>query len=192
MPKNRPKPAKNAYKKRLKALQTKAFLFLLLLAQTCENEAMEVRQMAYVPYQQQPVQIGYQPQQTMQAGIQPMYGQQYQAQQPVQEAQMFCRPVASADEARAVPVDFSGRPMILPHLSAGKIYVKIFDAGCGSSLIREFRMAEPDPQAPQEAFAPMREVEQIKQTLSALQEELRQMKSGGKRKQQQEAVTNEV
>lgn len=42
MPKNRPKRAKTAHKKSLKALQTKAFLFLLVQTQICENEAMEV------------------------------------------------------------------------------------------------------------------------------------------------------
>jgi len=59
--------------------------------------------------------------------MQPMY-QPYQAQQqpqPQQEVQLYCRPVASEEEARGIPVDFSGKPMVFPHMQAGRIYVKV-------------------------------------------------------------------
>lgn len=131
--------------------------------------------------------------------MQPMYQQYQPYQQPAQnsqqqETQMFCRPVASIDEARAVPVDFSGKPMIFPHLNAGKIYLKVFDTGSGSAVFREFRMADPEPEQRAQsavAFAPMSEVEQLKQAVYDLQNEFRAMKTG-KRKAPQEVVNDEV
>lgn len=137
----------------------------------------------YPQYNYQPQPMGYQPQ------MQPMY-QQYQppmqmqqGQPQAQQEQLFCRPVASADEARGVPVDFSGQPMILPHLSAGRIYVKMFDKSSGSAIFREFRMYEEPAQEPvmqtAAVYAPMGVVEQVRQleeTVAALQQELRGLK----------------
>lgn len=129
-------------------------------------------------YQYQPQQMGYgQP-------MQPVYQQQYQPMQmQQQDGQLYCRPVASAEEARGVPVDFTGKPMVFPHLSAGKIYVKAFDQGSGSAIFREFRMyEEPAQEAAVQtavAYAPMVVVDQIKrleETVAALQEELRGLK----------------
>lgn len=151
----------------------------------------------YPQYNYQPQQMGYQ--QQIQPHIQPMY-QQYQMpvqpmQQP-QETQFFCRPVASVEEARGIPVDFSGKPMLLPHLSAGRIYVKVLDTSNGSAIFREFRMVEPEPETPAQpavTFAPMSMVDELKQTIAALQDEVRQLKtSGGKRKAQQEVTADEV
>lgn len=145
-------------------------------------------------YQYQPQQMGYGQQ------MQSMY-QQYQPpmqapQAQMQQEQFFCRPVASADEAKAVPVDFSGKPMILPHLHAGRIYVKVFDQGSGSAVFREFRMYEDPPQEvaaqPAAAYAPMGVVDQIRQleeAVSALQQELRGLKR--RRAQNVEVTANE-
>lgn len=144
--------------------------------------------MQIAPYQQRPI---YQPQMT------PVYQQaQYPAvQQQSMQDQFYCRPVASEEEGRAIPVDFSGKPIIMPHFNAGRIYVKIFDPGSGSAIFRIFRMDEPEDEAQKNAaaFAPMSVVEELKQTISALQEEVRQLKtSGGKRKTQQEVTADEV
>jgi hypothetical protein len=151
----------------------------------------EVMRLANYPqYNYQPQPMGYQPQ------MQPMY-QQYQQPAPMQQQpqeQFFCRPVASADEARGIPVDFSGRPMILPQLNAGKIYVKIFDQGSGSAIFREFRMVEDPPaEAAQPAitYAPMSEVEGLRQQITELQNELKALKASRK-KTQPEVVTDEV
>lgn len=144
----------------------------------------------YPPYQYQPQQMGYQPQ------MQPMF-QQYQqpapapAQQSMQD-QFYCRPVASEEEGRAIPVDFSGKPIIMPHFNAGKIYVKIFDTGSGSAIFQTYRREDPEAEKqPSVAFAPMSEVEQLKQIVFDLQNELRAIK-GGKRKAQQEVVADEL
>ena len=138
--------------------------------------------------------FGYQPHRMGGFGqMQPVYPQ-YQTPQPQQDVQLFCRPVASADEARGVPVDFSGKPMIFPHLNAGRIYVKVFDPGSGSAAFHEFRLAAPEPEAPVQpavAFAPMSMVDQLRQTVEELQNEIRSMKNG-KRKGTQEVADNEV
>lgn len=142
-------------------------------------------------YQYQPQQMGYQPQQ-----MQPVYQQYQQPMQNQQEAQLFCRPVASADEARGVPVDFTGRPMVFTHLSAGKIYVKVFDQGSGSAIFREFRMYEEPAQetAAQTAaaYAPLGvvdEIKNLKEHLAALQDEIRGLKR--RRTQNTEVTVNE-
>ena len=153
---------------------------------------VEVMRLAnYTQYTYQPQQMGYAP------NVYPQYQQpQYPAQpmQSQQQEQFYCRPVASAEEARAVPVDFNGKPMLFPQLNAGRIYVKIFDPGSGSAIFREFRMVEPEAEAqtPAVAFAPMSAVEQLSQAVAELQNEVRQLKSGGKRKAQQEVATDEL
>ena len=144
--------------------------------------------MQLASYQQRPI---YQPQ------MPPVYQQaQYPAaQQQSMQDQFYCRPVASEEEGRAVPVDFSGKPIIMPHFNARRIYVKIFDPGSGSAIFQTYRRDEPEDETQKnaEAFAPMSMVDELKQTIYALQEEVRQLKtSGGKRKAQQEVTADEV
>ncbi len=161
MPKNRPKPAKTAHQKSLKALQTKAFLFLLGSGQTCENEAVEVRQMAYVPYQ--PPMAGSYP--SIQSGYNPAPYQAQPVYQPQQQAQPVIsgRMVTSREEALGVPVDFMGGVTVLPDLSHGRIYTKVFNPQTGSADFVEFR-AVPTAQA-QETVQP-----EHQQALAALSE----------------------
>ena len=137
--------------------------------------------MQMAPYQQRPI---YQPQ------IPPVYQpEQYPAaQQQSMQDQFYCRPVASEEEGRAVPVDFSGKPIIMPHFNAKKIYVKIFDTGSGSAIFQTYRREEPEAEAQQGvAFAPMSELEGLRAMVVELQNELRAMKAG-KRKTQQEVA----
>lgn len=146
------------------------------------------------PYGYQTPQFGGYGQQ-MQSMYQPYQQMQSMQTTQQQDAQLFCRPVASADEARGVPVDFTGKPMFFPHLNAGRIYMKVFDSGNGSAIFREFRLVDPEPEPsaqPAVAFAPLSEVEQLKQTVTDLQNEIRTMKAGKRRAQTQEAMTDEV
>lgn len=130
----------------------------------------------YPQYSYQPQPMGYQPQ------MQPMYAQPYMQaqQQAMPQEQMFCRPVASADEARGVPVDFSGKPMIFPQLNAGRIYVKMFDQGTGSAIFRTFGLLEEPRQEPQAtapvAFAPMSELEALRDYVRKLEARLESLK----------------
>lgn len=142
--------------------------------------------------------FGYQPHRMGGYGqMQPMY-QPYQTPQaqpqPQQEVQLYCRPVASEEEARGIPVDFSGKPMVFPHMQAGRIYVKVFDSGSGSAAFYRFRLEKPETEQTHDqqtvAFAPMSDVEQLKQVVAELQNEIRAMKNG-KRKNAQEVALND-
>lgn len=142
--------------------------------------------------------FGYQPHRMGGYGqMQPMYPQ-YQAPQqpqPQQEVQLYCRPVASEEEARGIPVDFSGKPMVFPHMQAGRIYVKVFDSGSGSAAFYRFRIDTPETEKRQEqpavAFAPMSDVEQLKQAVAELQNEFRAMKNIKRKNTQEEDANDE-
>ena len=141
--------------------------------------------------------FGYQPHRMGGYGqMQPMYPlyQAPQQPQPQQEVQLYCRPVASEEEARGIPVDFSGKPMVFPHMQAGRIYVKVFDSGSGSAAFYRFRIDAPETEKRTEqtavAFAPMSDVEQLKQAVAELQNEFRAIKNI-KRKSTQEATAND-
>lgn len=49
------------------------------------------------------------------------------------------RPVASYDEAKAVPTDFMGNTLILTDLSHGFIYTKMLDTATGSSIFHVYQ-----------------------------------------------------
>lgn len=134
----------------------------------------------FPPYQFQPQQMPYQQ-------IQPYYQPPYPVQQPQQQpADLVCRMVASAEEARGVPVDFSGKPMFFPHLSAGKIYVKAFDPGSGSAVFREFWLHdEAEPAQPQDPPAPMSAVQALEQTIEELRGEIKALKATRRRAAQE-------
>lgn len=112
----------------------------------------------------------YQPPQ----GYQPM--NQSGASQPQQTAQtnFVCRPVASREEALAVPVDFMGAPMFFPDLSHGVIYMKRFNTNTGGADLFEFHGQQEQSQVP--AFAPLDEFNALKNTIAQLQAEIEQMK----------------
>lgn len=141
-------------------------------------------------YQYQPQQMGPYTQGMPQVyPYQPM--QQTMQPQPADQP-LVCRMVTGPEEARGVPVDFSGRPMTFLDLPHGRIYVKAFDAGNGSAVFREFRIYE-DPQpetqapaavayAPQEMVVALRTtVEQLEANVSRLEEELKNVKASRRR-----------
>ncbi len=56
------------------------------------------------------------------------------------------RPVASYDEAKAVPTDFTGSMLVLTDLSHGFIYTKVLDPNTGSSVFGVYqRVPEQSP-----------------------------------------------
>lgn len=142
--------------------------------------------MQMAPYQQRPI---YQPQ------MPPVYqaAQYPAAQQQSMQDQFYCRPVASEEEGRAIPVDFSGKPIIMPHFNAGRIYVKIFDTGSGSAIFQTYRREEPEAETQSGVtYAPMSELEGLRTMVVEMQSELRAIKAGKRKNQQQEAVTDEL
>lgn len=98
---------------------------------------------------------------------------------PSTQTAMRVRPVASYDEAKAVPTDFMGNMLILTDLSHGMIYTKVLDPSTGSSIFRAYQLLP--EQAPQVAPVPMSqepafdfkgEVEKLRAELNAIKHEL--------------------
>ena len=92
------------------------------------------------------------------------------------------RPVASFDEAKAVPTDFSGALTIMPDWAHGYIYAKALGDN-GNPVFRAYRDVDyspvqtPPPQtvaapAPAMEYAPLEELERLRQDVNALREEL--------------------
>lgn len=146
----------------------------------------------YPQYQYQMQQMGYQPQ------MMPIYPQQYQqqAQQMPQDGQLYCRMVASEEEARGAPVDFNGKPQVFTQLNAGWVYVKAFDQVSGGAIFERFKRYEEPPketaQQPAAMYAPMGVVEQIRALetqVATLQEEIKGLRR--RRAQSAEVKENE-
>ena len=95
---------------------------------------------------------------------------------------MIFRQVASLDEAKAVPTDFSGALTIMPDWAHGYIYAKALGDN-GDPVFRAYRDVDyspvqtPPPQtvaapAPAMEYAPLEELERLRQDVNALREEL--------------------
>ena len=92
------------------------------------------------------------------------------------------RPVASFDEAKAVPTDFSGALTIMPDWAHGYIYAKALGDN-GNPVFRAYRDVDYSPvqtpplqtvaaPAPAMEYAPLEELERLRQDVNALREEL--------------------
>lgn len=71
--------------------------------------------------------------------------------------------VGSYDEAKAIPIDFSGDMLILTDLYHGRIYTKVYDAGLKESIFRVYQVINPNTQQPQ--------IEGTQQVITAPQEQ---------------------
>lgn len=127
------------------------------------------------------------PQPAMPAMNQPTMPQQpQQGQQPG----FVCRPVASEEEARAVPTDFSGATLILTDLGHGKIYTKALNYADGSAAFYTYQRVQevPGVPAPQE-WAPaslVAQVDNLKSEVEALRAELEKARKPAGRKAAEE------
>ena len=97
---------------------------------------------------------------------------------------VLVRPVASYDEAKAVPTDFSGVLTIMPDWTHGYIYAKAL-GGDGTPVFRAYRYEPPAgataaPPAQSVAYAPLEELQQLRQDVNALREELAAAKAPAK------------
>ena len=128
----------------------------------------------YQPMQNQP--IMNQPVQNVQQV--PQTNQAASAQQSAQ-SNFFCRPVASKEEALAVPVDFMGQPMFFPDLAHSVIYMKRFNTNTGSADLFEFHGQQEQTPAP--SFAPLDEFNAMKDTIDQLKAEIEKLKKPANR-----------
>lgn len=81
-------------------------------------------------------------------------------------------PVASYDEAKAIPTDFAGDTLILLDLSHGTIYTKALDVSNGTSIFKAFRVQEAVSNDSAEKFDAKSEVEKIKKEIEQLRKEI--------------------
>ena len=122
---------------------------------------------------------GYQSGGTVQAPVQP--------QPPEEQANVIVTRVASNDEAKAVPTDFSGKLRLMLDWGHGYIYAKALGDD-GNPVFRKFRYEPEDPSAavpvgapaPAVVYAPLEALEQLRQEVNALREELAVAKAPAK------------
>ncbi len=102
--------------------------------------------MAYSNYTYQPTYTGS-PDLYKQREMQ-YYPQSYMQSFPVPttEPTISCRPVASIDEAKAIPIDFSGNLMVFPDISHGMIYTKQLNVSDGSAIFKIYSLTQPQEQ----------------------------------------------
>lgn len=90
------------------------------------------------------------------------------------------RPVASYDEAKAVPTDFMGNILVMTDFSHGCIYTKVLDPVTGSSVFRVYQQipeqppqmpTQPQPQGMQQ-YNVKAEIDSIKAEMNKLKKEL--------------------
>lgn len=134
----------------------------------------------YMPSPYHPAYPTYQPRIEPQSYMPPMPSAPQTAQQPqMNQPNMICRPVASEEEARAVPTDFSGATLILTDFGHGKVYTKSLNYADGSANFQVYKLENPmqsAAQTPIVEYAPMsvvqalgEEIERLKQALSTQQ-----------------------
>ena len=111
-------------------------------------------------------------------------GQPQQIQPPVQSApvqqmqqpSMICRPVASIEEAKAVPTDFSGATLVLTDFSHGYIYTKSLNYQNGTAVFNCFRLDNTPLQPAQTAisgdYVARGEFEQMKAEIAEINERI--------------------
>ena len=111
-----------------------------------------------------------------------------QAQAPAQpqarqeQPGVIFRPVASFDEAKAVPTDFSGALTIMPDWAHGYIYAKALGDD-GSPIFRSYRYEPPQAAAaapvpiPEGTYAPLATVECLRCEVEKLRQELDTLRS---------------
>ena len=152
-----------------------------------------MEQYRFDPYTGQPLSTGLPTRTWVERGYPPYRGMPQQPQQPPADARqaqpnVIVRRVASYDEAKAVPTDFSGVLTIMPDWAHGCIYAKALGDD-GSPVFRVFRdvtlppppAAEPAASpAPTVAYAPLEELERLREEVDALRKELASAKAPAK------------
>jgi hypothetical protein len=79
------------------------------------------------------------------------------------------RPVASREEAMAIPSEFFGPGVVMPCLGQGVIFLKRFNQNTGLSDLLEFVYAPPQPPRQESEWVPMDLFRQLCQKVEALE-----------------------
>ncbi len=95
------------------------------------------------------------------------YQPQVQSQPPQQTFSV--RPVASREEAMAIPSEFFGPGVVMPCLGQGVIFLKRFNQNTGLSDLLEFVYAPPQTPRQDQDWVPMDLFRQLVQKVEALE-----------------------
>lgn len=101
------------------------------------------------------------------------YGSQWQQQgnyTPSQQNTVRVVPVASIDEAKAIPTDFMGTMLVMTDFSHGAIYTKVLDTNTGNPIFRVFKFMPEEALAP--AYDPRKDIEMLRAELNRIKTEL--------------------
>ena len=151
----------------------------------------------YPPYQFQPQMGQFGPQMQNPYAFPTYQPVQPQAANTTQEQPLFCRVVTSKEEALAVPVDFSGRPMTLLDTAHGRVWIKCFNPATGSAELDEYCKASPikpaEKQAePPAAYVPLQDFQRLQAQVASMADEITKLRPSRRRTQHEEVVTDEV
>lgn len=100
---------------------------------------------------------------------------------------IICRPVASIEEAKAVPTDFSGAMLVLTDFSHGAIYTKALNYQDGTALFNCYRLDNsllnpPVPAAmPAGDYVPRAEFDALKEEIIKINDRIGGMSNAGTR-----------
>lgn len=101
------------------------------------------------------------------------YGSPWQQQgnyTPNQQNAVRVVPVASIDEAKAIPTDFMGTMLVLTDFPHGAIYTKVLDTNTGNPIFRIFKYIPDEDPAP--AYDPRKDIEMLRAELNRIKTEL--------------------
>lgn len=133
----------------------------------------------YMNYQQPPYQNYIQPTYPV-AGWGQQQVQTVQAQTstvaPVSGQTGFvCRPVASMDEGKAVPTDFSGNIIVMPDFPHNAIYTKVLNPATGSAQFDTFVKAS-DETEKEQAEIEYAVADDVNRAISDLRKEIKELR----------------
>lgn len=101
--------------------------------------------------------------------------QPVQAEAPVQNAFKVI-PVATPEEAAAIPTDFMGSTLIMPDFAHGAIHTKTLNPNTGAGVFLTFRLPEAPQAQPEIIFDPKAEIERLTAEITALRNEIESLK----------------
>lgn len=147
----------------------------------------------YPPYQYQPQMGQFGPQMQNPYTFPTYQPMQPQTANTAQEQPLFCRVVTSKEEALAVPVDFSGRPMTLLDTAHGRVWIKSFNPTTGSAELDEYCKVSPAPPAENPvAYAALSDFQRLEKQVSGLADEFAKLRPVKRRTQHEEVMDDEV
>lgn len=92
------------------------------------------------------------------------------------------RLVTGREEAMGVAADFSGAPMVFPDVAGNRVFIKRWNFNTGSADFLEFVPAvqaappQEQPQIPAQAFAPMQDLQDLRDMVDNLRQEVERLK----------------